>query len=140
MKVTTPSGREVEVHRRWLPWRPRTRQLQADWIDLSGGASDPLSFLVLIVLGLVAGVVLAVVLTFALLASEFLLVLVLLVPLLGLARLFWVLPWVIDVHDEDRRLGVTRVRGWRASEERIQELVDDYRLGRDPFASDSPAA
>lgn len=134
MLVATPEGRAVEVRRRLVPWKPRLRKLDPEFLDLTGGADDPAGFLVMIVLGIVAGLVLALVLPFAVLASEFLLVLALLVPLLALARVFWVLPWIIEATNGDLLLGIDKVRGWRESSERIDEIAAAYRRGEDPFA------
>jgi hypothetical protein len=138
MRVTALDGRAIEVHRRLLPWKPRLRDtdpVDAGFVDLTEGADDPAGFVVAIVLGLVLSVVLALLLPFALLASEFLLVVALLVPLLVLARLFWMLPWVIEAVDGDTRLGVDKVRGWRASSERVREIAAAYERGQDPFAT-----
>jgi hypothetical protein len=134
MQVTTPEGRAVEVRRRLVPWKPRLRKLDPDFLNLTDGADDPVGFLVMIVLGIVAGLVLALVLPFAILASEFLLVLALLVPLLVLARVFWVLPWVIEATNGDLLLGIDKVRGWRESAQRIDEIAAAYRRGENPFA------
>ncbi len=133
MEVSALDGRNIEVRRRWLPWKPRARRIDPDFVDLTGGADDPISFILLIVAGFIAGILLAVVATIALFASEFLLVLVLLVPLFALARVVWVLPWVIESRTGETLLGAEKVRGWRASEERIQEIATAYQHGEDPF-------
>jgi len=134
MLVSALDGRAIEVRRRWLPWKPRLRDVDPHFVDLTGGADDPLGFLVALVLGLVATVALAAVLPFAVLASEFLLVLALLVPLLVLARLFWMLPWIVEATNGDTLLGIDKVRGWRDSSDRIRDIAAAYERGQDPFA------
>lgn len=137
MRVTTLDGRTVQVRRRLLPWKPRLRDVEPGdpgFVDLTDGADDPLGLVLAIVLGLVVSVLLALLLPFAVLASEFLLVIALLVPLLVLARIFWMLPWVIEAADGDTLLGVDKVRGWQASSERIRDIAAAYERGQDPFA------
>ena len=74
-----------------------------------------------------------VVLAVALLAGE-VLVLLFLLPLFLLARMVPVLPWTVEARHEGTLVGVAKVRGWRASQERIQEIVTTYeRSVDDPF-------
>jgi hypothetical protein len=134
MLVSTPQGRAVDVRRRLLPWKPRLRDVDPGFVDLTGGADDPLGFVAALVLGLVATVVLAALLPFAILASELLVVLGLLVPLLVLARVFWMLPWIVEATNGSTLLGIDKVRGWRDSGERIKEIAAAYARGEDPFA------
>jgi hypothetical protein len=133
MLVSALDGRAIEVRRRLLPWKPRLRDVDPGFVDLTGGADDPLSFVGLVVLGLVASLVLAILLPFAILASEFLVVLVLVVPLLLLLRVFWLLPWIVGASNGDTLLGIDKVRGWRDSAERIREIAAAYARGEDPF-------
>jgi len=135
MRVSALDGRAIDVRRRWMPWKPQLHDVDAGFVDLTDGADDPIGFVVMIVLGLVASLVLAIILPFAVLASELLLVLVLLVPLIVLARIFWMLPWVIEVSNGDTVLGIQKVRGWRDSSERIREIAAAYERGQDPFGS-----
>lgn len=138
MEVTALDGRTVVVRRQWFPWRLRRRN-----IDLSDG--DPFSLmdggdgLEGIVFGLVLGLVLVlfggIILTVALFASELILLLLLLAPLFALARLFWVLPWIIEATHDGTVLGLARVRGWRDSSERIRDIAEAYQRGQDPFAT-----
>jgi hypothetical protein len=94
--------------------------------DLAGVAV----VLVIFVLTLLFPVVLAV----AILAGE-VLVLLLLLPLFVVARMVPVLPWTVEARHEGTLVGVEKVRGWRASQERIQEIVTTYeRSTDDPFA------
>lgn len=136
MLVATLDGRQVEVRRRWLPWRLRKRKVDPGFspFDMLGGADD----LAGVAFGLVIGIVLflfgGIVLTLAIFASEALLLLLLLVPLIAGLRIFWVLPWVIEATYGDETLGAQRIRGWRDSEDRIQAIATAYQQGRDPFA------
>jgi hypothetical protein len=135
MLVAALDGRAVEVRRRWLPWKPRLRDVDAGFVDLTDSADDPAGFVVALVLGLVASVLLALLLPFAILASELLLVAALLVPLLVLARVFWMLPWIVEARYGDTLLGIDKVRGWRDSSDRIREIAAAYERGQDPFAA-----
>lgn len=139
MLVSALDGRGIEVRRQWLPWRLRARRIDTDGSTpdfLSGVDSlEGLAFaLVLSIVFLLFG---GVILTVALLASEALVLLLLLVPALALARAFWVLPWIVEAADGDTVLGRVRVRGWRDSGERIRDVAAAYERGQDPFA---PAA
>jgi len=135
MLVSALDGRAIEVRRRWLPWKPRLRDVDPGFVDLTGGADDPVGFVVALVLGLVATVVLAALLPFAVLASEVLLVLALVVPLLVLARVFWMLPWIVEATNGDTLLGIDKVRGWRDSSDRIRDIAAAYERGQNPFAA-----
>ena len=74
-----------------------------------------------------------IVLTLAVLVSEMILLFLLLLPLLLVARVLWVLPWVIEATYGDEILGVDKVRGWRASSDRIREIAASYERGDNPF-------
>lgn len=136
MLVSAPDGRGIEVRRRWFPWRLRKRD-----IKVNGG--DALSFIDIDDLGgLVFSIVLAVVfvlfggiiLTMLLFGFELVLLLLLLVPVLALARVFWVLPWIVEAAHGGETLGSVAVRGWRDSEAKIREIAAAYQRGEDPFA------
>ena len=135
MLISSLDGRAIEVRRRWLPWKPQPRETDAGFVNVMDAADDPVSFLALFALSIVLTVVAAVVLTFALFASEVLLLLVLIIPLLGLARIFWLLPWVVEATYGDEVLGTARVRGWRDSEQRIHDIAAAFQRGEDPFAT-----
>lgn len=96
------------------------------------GADDPAGLLVGLVLGLVLMLFGGIVLTFAVLASEVLLLALVLLPLLAAARVFWVIPWVVEARRGQATLGVWRARGWGASAELIRTVSDAYRRGEDP--------
>lgn len=139
MLVLTPDGMAVKVERRWMPWRLRKR----DWGNPFGnpfGLIEAADDLAGSALGLVLGIVLfvfgGVILSVTLLAGEGLLLLLLLVPLFLAARMFWVLPWIIEASNGITVLGQIKVRGWRDSEERLREIATTYEQGSDPFASE----
>lgn len=137
MLVRSLDGRHIEVRRRWTLWRLRKRKyrnedaFQRFWVlDLDGISGIVFSIVFGIVLLLVGGIVL----TLAVLVSEVILLFLLLLPVLLVARVLWVLPWVIEATYGDEILGVVKVRGWRASSERIREIAEMYRTGGDPLA------
>ena len=132
MLVSARDGRAVEVRRRWFPWRPRRRIDPADSPFFDLDVSDGLGGLVLSLILIVFGGVILMVVVFA---SEALFLLFLLVPLFALARILWVLPWVIETTSGDTVLGRERVRGWRDSSERIREIAAAYQHGEDPFGA-----
>ena len=70
----------------------------------------------------------------AVLAGEVFLLLILLLPLLAAARMFWLLPWIIEATNGDAVLGTVGVRGWGESEERIRAIAAGYQRGEDPFS------
>jgi hypothetical protein len=57
------------------------------------------------------------------------------VPLLVLARVFWMLPWIVEARYGDTLLGIDQVRGWRDSSERIRQVSAASERGEDPFAA-----
>ncbi|MFL6108712.1 MAG: hypothetical protein ACJ72L_17270 [Marmoricola sp.] len=136
MLVSAPDGRGIKVERRWLPWRLRKRQFDdvtGDPFMFLDGADDPAGAAVGCVLGIVFFLFGGLILTIAVFASEALLLLLLLVPLVAAGRMFWVLPWIIEARNGDALLGTEMVRGWRDSGQRIREIAEAYQRGQDPF-------
>jgi len=134
MHVAALDGRAIRVRRRWVPWRPRKRQFEGfDAFDIIGGADDPVSFIGLLVLAIVLALFGGIILTLAVLASEALLLVALLIPLLAVARMLWILPWIVEATNGDTVLGTVPVRGWRDSRDRIRDIADAYQRGQDPF-------
>jgi hypothetical protein len=132
VEVTTPGGQVVEVRRRWMPWRLRKR----DWgnpfenpFGLMDGADDLASAAVALVIGIALVLFGGVIITLTLLVGEAVLLLLLLVPLFFAARMFWVLPWIVEATAGDVVLSLEKVRGWRDSEERIQDIAAAYQRG-----------
>jgi hypothetical protein len=136
MLVQTLDGRAVEVRRQWMPWRLRARKVDNDVFDPFAvvGGDDPAGFLMSIALAIVLLLFGGIILTVAIFGFEALLLLAFLIPLFALARILWVLPWIIEARNGDSLLGVERVRGWRDSAERIREIAAAYERGQDPFA------
>lgn len=137
MLVSALDGRAIEVRRRWLPWRLRKRKFNSGDLSLGvfDGVDDLGGLLFAVVFAIVVFLFGGIVLTVAIFASEALLLLLLLVPLFAAARMFWVLPWIIEATYEDQVLGMAKVRGWRDSEETIREIATAYQQGGDPFAA-----
>jgi hypothetical protein len=135
VKAAARDGRTIDVRRRWLPWKPRLREADAG-VDASGfdlGVDDLAGVAVVLVVFLLV-LIFPVVVAVALLAGE-VLVLLLLIPLFLLARVVPVLPWTVEARHEGTLVGVEKVRGWRASKQRIQEIVTTYeRTADDPFS------
>jgi hypothetical protein len=133
--VQALDGRYITVRRRWVPWRLKKRDIDNPFGPLSfiEGADDPISFVVMLAAGVAAFLFGGILLTALFFAGEALLLLLLLVPLFMLARVLWLLPWVIEATYGDAILGAVGVRGWRESEERIREIATAYQQGRDPF-------
>jgi hypothetical protein len=119
MKVRTPKGETYRVRRRWLPWR-RHDTKALDWLPpgsaVSGLDDDPISFIIGAILLIPVLLVLAVV------VGEFLLLLLLL-PFFVLARSIFGTPWVIEVTHQREVVHAEEVKGWGASQQRINDLV-----------------
>ncbi len=134
MLIAALDGRAITVRRRWVPWRLRKRQFEGfNAFDIVDGADDPVSFLGLLALAVVLTLFGGIILTIAVLASEALLLVALLIPLLALARMLWILPWVVEATYGDTVLGTVPVCGWRDSEAQIQDIAQAYQRGEDPF-------
>ncbi len=128
MEILAPDGRGIVVRRRWVPWRLKKRKVTLD--DLPIDFVDGLEGLVI---GIVAAIVIVLFGSIILFGAEAFLLLLLLLPLLALARMFWILPWVIEAVYGDQVLGKVGVRGWRDSSEKIRALAEAYQRGEDPF-------
>jgi hypothetical protein len=141
MLVSALDGRAIRVRRQWLPWRLRARHIDTDGstpdflIDADGLEGVVFGLVLTIIFVLFGGVIL----TVAVFASEALLLVLLLVPLFAIARILWVLPWVIEATNGDTVLGRERVRGWRDSSERIRDIAAAYERGQDPFQLTTPS-
>jgi hypothetical protein len=137
MLVSALDGRAITVRRQWMPWRLKARKVDNDAIDpfIVVGGDDPAGFLFSLVLALVLLLFGGIILTVVIFGFEALLLLALLIPAFALARILWVLPWVIEATYGETVLGRERVRGWRDSSERIREIAAAYERGQDPFAA-----
>jgi len=126
-------GRTIDVRRRWLPWKPRMRDVDGVDVWLTDGADDVVGFVVLLVLSFVVSVLLAFLMPPLFLFGE-VLVVAAAVPVAALLRVLLVRPWTIEARYEGTLVGVEKVRGWRTSQQRIQEIVTTYeRSVDDPF-------
>jgi hypothetical protein len=141
MMVSALDGRAIEVRRQWFPWRLRKREVDIDGTDALNviGGEDPAGFVFSLVLALVLILFGGIIVTVVIFASELLLLIALLAPLFAIARILWVLPWIVEATNGDTVLGRERVRGWRDSSERIQEIAAAYERGQDPFAGATAA-
>lgn len=143
-RISGLDGREWWVGRRWLPWRPRMRDVDAGDPNLfrfADGADD--------VAGCLIGIALAALLLFApilailLLAVEWVLVLALL-PLWALAHLAAGSPWRVVARgrtaDGRRVRHYGRVRGWRAASALIATVREEIRVYGEPrsLSADPP--
>ncbi|HET7533728.1 MAG TPA: hypothetical protein VFJ83_11315 [Nocardioidaceae bacterium] len=131
MKVMDPQGRTVRVHRRWLPWRRRVRDIEnfdAGGIDGPSG-DDPIS-LALALLGVL--LLIPFVLGLVLLVGEVFL-LVLLLPVVVLVRVLFRSPWTVEATSKGHVLWSEQVAGWNESEARILDIAAVYERGEGPF-------
>ncbi|SEL46550.1 hypothetical protein [Rhodococcus maanshanensis] len=115
------------VGRRWLPWRRRTKV--PEWgssLDSNGLGDDLISAIIAIVL---AVLMLPVLLLALLVGLEFLLLL-LLVPVWVGVRVLFGLPWTVVVRRDGKVVHEEQIRGWRASEARIDAIGAQLREGR----------
>ncbi|WP_265445215.1 hypothetical protein [Flexivirga meconopsidis] len=123
-KAASPWGTTYKVKRRWLPWRRKEGGLEGlDWVPDLG--DDPISMVI------VAVVAVPVILVLVVFFGEFLLLLVLL-PVVLLVRALHGEPWTIEVHDQGEVVYTERVKGWNASEERIDQIAKLIRSGIAP--------
>ena len=112
MKATARDGRTIDVRRRWLPWKPRLRDVERGG-DVGGfdlGGDDDLAGVAVVLVIFLLLLFFPVVLATALLAGE-VLVLLLLLPLFLVARVVPVLPWTVEARHEGALVGVEKVRG-----------------------------
>ena len=133
MKVTAPDGTPYCVTRRWLPWWRRVRDLpdavDTTWWSFPDG-DDPISA----VIGLVLLVLLLPFVLFFLVGAAEVLLLLALLPLVLVARSLLGMPWTIEVRRGSHRFGSAPIRtedvkGWAASQRRIEELAAQYSDG-----------
>jgi len=123
VNVVDPNGARWTVRRRVLPWRRRVHGVEglgdlADFVPVDDG-----------LFGFIAGLVLIpVVLVFALVIGE-VLVLLLLLPVFVLLRVAFGRPWIVDVYRGEQYVRSERVVGWRAAGERVDTIADEIRAG-----------
>jgi hypothetical protein len=128
MKIAAQGGDTFRVHRRWLPWQPRTRDLNPadaspwDIPDLDGELP-----VLAVVLVAVAVVILLPVILIGLLMLGEVLVLLLLLPVFVLARVAFGKPWIVEVVEGRRIVYAEPVVGWRAAGNRMRELAAEIQ-------------
>lgn len=124
-EVQDADGVTWRVKRRWLPWRLRRRDPD---IDFPSGLEGDDIVIGLIVIGvlLLFAFLFPIVLVAAALAAEFVLLLALL-PIVVLVRASRVGRWPIEIWRGEELVETGSARGWRASSERINQIVDEIR-------------
>ncbi len=129
MKVTDPTGDTWRVRRRWLPWRPRRRDVEGGDPGAFGASSpDELVGLILVVVILVLLILAPWILAGAFLVVE-VLVVVLLLPLFLLLRVSRLARWPVVVRQGRTLAWEESVRGWEASDHRIREIAEAIARG-----------
>lgn len=122
MKAVTPTGEKYRVRRKWLPWRRKTRARDMDWLNIPDLGDDPISMIIMAIVLLPLIVILVIFL------GEFLLLL-LIFPLVMIARSIFGKPWTIEVTEKGNLRAAEQVKGWSASHDRIQEIAKLLRTG-----------
>lgn len=115
-----------------MPWRFKRREMPNLFDNpfaLLDGADDLAGAAFALVMGIVLVIFGGVILSLVVFGGEAVLLLFLLIPVIVLARMFWVLPWVIEVTYGEDVIGLEKVRGWRASQERIRAIAAAYERG-----------
>lgn len=130
MKVTDPGGQTWRVSRRWLPWRPRLRDVngaaeQGAW--LAGDPADIAIWIVVFVVGVVAPVVFSV-----LFLPLELLALLLVLPAAVLGRVLFARRWHVELRRGWRPWTEVLAGDWRQSGARVRELAEAVRRGELP--------
>jgi hypothetical protein len=132
MKVRDPYGETWRVTRRWLPWGPRRRGLGPDvWLDAADG---PVSFLALLVIGIL---VLPLVTIGVFFVAEALLLLVLL-PFVVLARVALGKQWWIEARRGFQPYWECEAGTWRESGARIRRVAEEITRGDLPLRTLGP--
>lgn len=125
MKVVAPTGEKYRVRRKWLPWHRKAKLKDMDWFDVPDLDDDPISLIIMAVI-LVPLIVLLVIFL-----GEFLLLL-LVFPLVMIARSIFGKPWTIEVTEKRQLRASEQVKGWRASRERIRAMAKLLETGGIP--------
>lgn len=117
MQAITPTGERYRVRRKWLPWRRRAKGKDSlDWLDFPDLGDDPIS---MIVFGIILVPLIAVLVLFL---GEFLLLL-LIFPIVMIARSVFGTPWTIEVTRQRRLITAEKVKGWSDSRARIRQIA-----------------
>lgn len=116
MKAVTPTGERYRVRRKWLPWRRKANTRDMDWFDIPDLGDDPISMIIFGIL------LVPVIIVLVVLLGE-LLLLLLVFPLVMIARSIFGTPWTIEVTRKRELVVAEKVKGWRASRERIRQIA-----------------
>lgn len=122
MKVVTPAGEKYRVRRKWLPWRRKAKTDALDWLNMPDLGDDPISMIIMAIIMVPLVVILVIFL------GEFLLLL-LIFPLVMIARAIFGKPWTIEVTEKGNLRAAEQIKGWSASHDRIQEIAKLLRTG-----------
>lgn len=125
MKAVTPTGEKYRVRRKWLPWRRKAKLKDIDWLDIPDLGDDPISAIIMAIF------LVPLIIILVLLLGEFLLLLLVL-PLVMIARSIFGKPWTIEVTEKGQLRAAEQVKGWRASAERIRQLAKLLEAGGTP--------
>ncbi|MGN9907376.1 hypothetical protein ACTMTJ_07430 [Phytohabitans sp. LJ34] len=130
MRIEGPDGRRWWVGRRWLPWRPRGRDMgKGGLTDFPISGDEPIGLLIAIVVAAVL-VLFPVVLVAAIFVAEWLLLLLLL-PIITLLRVGFGMPWTVVARSGGVRYA-EQVAGWRRSRELIQSTSTEIKEYGEP--------
>jgi hypothetical protein len=122
MKAVTPTGEKYSVRRKWLPWRRKAKGKDLDWFDIPDLGDDPIS---MIIFGIVLVPLIVILVLFL---GEFLLLL-LVFPLVMIARSIFGKPWTIEVTRKRELVAAEKVKGWGASRDRIRQIAKLIEAG-----------
>jgi hypothetical protein len=157
VKVTDPSGQTWRVSRRWVPWRPRFRDVESsNLLDFGnggggsggdggssggggGGFDIDLGEALVIIAVVIAAIVFLIFVAPVLLAivfalAEWLIVLVVL-PIAVAGRVIFGRKWHVEVRRGWRAWCEVEAGDWTASTVKIHELADAVRRGEVPERS-----
>ncbi|GAA4447877.1 hypothetical protein GCM10023170_029950 [Phytohabitans houttuyneae] len=131
MRIEGPDGRRWWVGRRWLPWRPRGRDMgKSSFPDVPGITGDePIGLLIAIGVAVLV-VILPVILVAAVFVAEWL-ILLLLLPIVTLLRVGFGMPWTVVARTSGVRFA-EQVAGWRLSRELIETTRADIAAHGEP--------
>ena len=141
MKVHDPSGRPWHVHRRWLPWNPRLREVEPDiggGFDFLDGVDDIGGAVVAIALGILFALLAPVILLLLITGVELVLLLAVL-PFALAGRVLFGRRWWVQVRRGRHLVREEMVGDWQASGLRIHDLADLIRRGDVVSATGLPA-
>ena len=132
MKVQDPSGQTWRVTRRWVPWRPRLREPGGGDLDLVSAAEGPISFVVLLLLGLF---VVPVVMVGVVFVGELLL---LLLPFAVLGRMLFGQHWWVEAREGFAPRWEAEAGTWQEAGALIRRTASSIANGDGPLPNLGP--